>query len=261
MASRLVQVYMFHYSSMQTDQPANLDFFSPISKISVWSTSPKAHNLTAGYVDSASALNKINSILPAYGASNLEQALAAPSGKVLVFTDLQSSNKITDPQINLVDFGIKKEMFLKNDIHIHVPEGATPKDGPSAGAALCNTIVSAFTGIPVSKDVAMTGEITLRGMVTPIGGLKEKLLAAVRGGIKTVLIPEKNVKDLEEIPDVIKNALKIIAVSKVDEVLKHALTQSLKPLTELEIEVDNQILEAQFRSPLQPSSSQTLVTH
>lgn len=149
------------------------------------------------------------------------------------------------------DFGIKKEMFLKNDIHIHVPEGATPKDGPSAGAAICNTIVSAFTGIPVNKDIAMTGEITLRGMVTPIGGLKEKLLAAVRGGIKTVLIPEKNVKDLEEIPDVIKNAVEIIPVTKVDEVLAKALTQPLKPLTQIEIDADNQMLEAQFRVPEQ----------
>jgi len=136
------------------------------------------------------------------------------------------------------DFGIKKEKFLKNDIHIHVPEGATPKDGPSAGAAMCNTIISVLTGIPVRKDVAMTGEITLRGMVTPIGGLKEKLLAAIRGDIKTVLIPAKNVKDLEEIQSDIKGRVEIIPVTTVDEVVKYALTQAMKPLTEDEIRED-----------------------
>ncbi len=136
------------------------------------------------------------------------------------------------------DFGIRKEMFLKNDIHIHVPEGATPKDGPSAGAAICNTIVSAFTGIPANKDVAMTGEISLRGRVMPIGGLKEKMLAAGRGGIKKVLIPVKNVKDLEDIPETIKSKFEIIPVSTVDEVLKHALTKALKPLTGEEIKED-----------------------
>jgi len=159
------------------------------------------------------------------------------------------------------DFGIKKEMFLKNDIHIHVPEGATPKDGPSAGAAICNTIVSAFTGIPVNKNIAMTGELTLRGMVTPIGGLKEKLLAAVRGGIKTVLIPEKNVKDLEDIPDAIKNAVEIIPVSKVDEVLKYALIAPLNALSDVEIAADNQLIEAQFRSAPQQPNNQEIVKH
>ncbi|MDX1949416.1 MAG: endopeptidase La, partial [Rickettsiales bacterium] len=136
------------------------------------------------------------------------------------------------------DFGIKKDKFWKNDIHIHCPEGATPKDGPSAGGAMCTTIVSVLTGIPVNKDVAMTGEISLRGRVMPIGGLKEKLLAAGRGGIKKVLIPEKNVKDLEDIPSEIKDKLEIIPVNTVDELLSHALTSDLIPLTYAEIEED-----------------------
>ena len=108
--------------------------------------------------------------------------------------------------------GIKDEMFEKRDMHIHVPDGATPKDGPSAGAAMTTAFVSALTGIPVRADVAMTGEITLRGEVTAIGGLKEKLLAAHRGGIKTVLIPEENVKDLQDIPENVKNDLEIVPV-------------------------------------------------
>jgi len=119
--------------------------------------------------------------------------------------------------------GIKDEVFEKKDIHIHVPDGATPKDGPSAGAAMTTTMVSAFTGIPVRADVAMTGEITLRGEVTAIGGLKEKLLAALRGGIKTVLIPEENVKDLAEIPDNVTAGLEIIPVKWIDRVLEIAL--------------------------------------
>jgi ATP-dependent Lon protease len=124
-----------------------------------------------------------------------------------------------------VDFGIKPPMFEKTDIHVHVPEGATPKDGPSAGVAMVTAIVSVLTGIPVKKDVAMTGEITLRGRILPIGGLKEKLLAALRGGIKKVLIPEENAKDLSEIADVIKGGLEIIPVKRMDEVLAHALTR------------------------------------
>jgi ATP-dependent Lon protease len=111
-----------------------------------------------------------------------------------------------------------------------VPEGATPKDGPSAGVAMVTAIVSVMTGIPVRRDVAMTGEITLRGRVLPIGGLKEKLLAALRGGIKTVLIPEDNAKDLAEIPDNVKNGLDIIPVSRVGEVLKQALVRELQPI-------------------------------
>ena len=124
-----------------------------------------------------------------------------------------------------VGLGIEPPMFEKKDIHVHVPEGATPKDGPSAGVAMVSAIVSVMTGIPVRRDVAMTGEITLRGRVLPIGGLKEKLLAAHRGGIKTVLIPEENAKDLTEIADTIKSGLEIIPVSRMDEVLKHALTR------------------------------------
>ena len=125
-----------------------------------------------------------------------------------------------------IDFGIKPPLFDKRDIHVHVPEGATPKDGPSAGIAMVTAIVSVMTGIPAAKDVAMTGEITLRGRVLPIGGLKEKLLAALRGGIKKVLIPEENAKDLAEIPDNVKSGLEIIPVGRMDEVLAHALVRA-----------------------------------
>jgi ATP-dependent Lon protease len=128
-------------------------------------------------------------------------------------------------QSRSLDFGIKPTLFKTKDIHVHVPEGATPKDGPSAGIAMCTTIVSVLTGIPVRKNVAMTGEVTLRGTVLPIGGLKEKLLAALRGGITKVLIPHENVKDLEEIPDNVKKGLEIVSVKHVDEVLKHALVR------------------------------------
>ena len=131
-------------------------------------------------------------------------------------------------------FGLNPFDLEKNDIHVHVPEGATPKDGPSAGVAMVTSIVSALTGIKVKSTVAMTGEITLRGRVLPIGGLKEKLLAAKRGGIKTVLIPIDNKKDLVEIPDNIKDELKIIFVSKIDEVIKNALVEQPKKLTALE---------------------------
>jgi ATP-dependent Lon protease len=129
-----------------------------------------------------------------------------------------------------VDFGIEPPLFEKKDIHVHVPEGATPKDGPSAGVAMVTAIVSVMTGIPVRRDVAMTGEITLRGRVLPIGGLKEKLLAAHRGGIKKVLIPEENAKDLTEIGDNIKSGLEIIPVSRMGEVLSHALTRMPEPI-------------------------------
>ena len=128
------------------------------------------------------------------------------------------------------EFGIKPTVFEKKDIHVHVPEGATPKDGPSAGVAMCTSIVSVLTGIPVRKDVAMTGEITLRGRVLPIGGLKEKLLAALRGGLKTVLIPKDNEKDLAEIPDNVKRGLTIVPVNTVDDVLRNALTKPLVPI-------------------------------
>ncbi len=133
-----------------------------------------------------------------------------------------------------VGLGIKDEVFEKKDIHIHVPDGATPKDGPSAGAAMTTALVSAITGIPVRSDVAMTGEITLRGEVTAIGGLKEKLLAALRGGIKTVLIPEENLKDLQEIPDNVKEGLEILPVKWIDKVLELALERVPMPLTEEE---------------------------
>ena len=124
-----------------------------------------------------------------------------------------------------ISFGIKPTLFEKRDIHVHVPEGATPKDGPSAGVAMSVSIVSVLTGIPVRRDVAMTGEITLRGRVLPIGGLKEKLLAALRAGITTVFIPKDNEKDLAEIPDNVKKNLKIIAVSDVDQVIAQALAR------------------------------------
>ncbi|MGA7612017.1 MAG: endopeptidase La, partial [Xanthobacteraceae bacterium] len=129
-----------------------------------------------------------------------------------------------------VDFGIEPPLFDKRDIHVHVPEGATPKDGPSAGVGMVTAIVSVMTGILARRDVAMTGEITLRGRVLPIGGLKEKLLAALRGGIKTVLIPEENVKDLVDISDSVKNSLEIIPVSRMDEVLARALMRAPEPI-------------------------------
>ncbi|KKB78140.1 DNA-binding protein [Devosia soli] len=129
-----------------------------------------------------------------------------------------------------IDFGIKPPMFDTRDIHVHLPEGATPKDGPSAGIGLATAIVSVMTGIPVRNDVAMTGEITLRGRVLPIGGLKEKLLAALRGGIKTVLIPEENVRDLQEIPDIVKEGMEIVPVSRMDQVIERALVRKPEPI-------------------------------
>ena len=135
-------------------------------------------------------------------------------------------------------FGIKPTLFEKRDIHVHVPEGATPKDGPSAGVAMATSIVSVLTQTPVRKDVAMTGEITLRGRVLPIGGLKEKLLAALRGGIKTVLIPRENEKDLAEIPDNVKKGLRIVPVATVEEALRAALAE---PLTAIEWNEDDEV--------------------
>jgi ATP-dependent Lon protease len=123
--------------------------------------------------------------------------------------------------------GLKEKDYKEIDIHLHVPEGATPKDGPSAGIAIYTTIVSLMTKTPVRRNIAMTGEITLRGKVLPIGGLKEKLLAASRGGVKTVLIPIDNVKDLKEIPENIKNKLEIIPVTKIEEVLQYALVKKV----------------------------------
>ncbi|WP_062116353.1 endopeptidase La [Aureimonas sp. AU40] len=138
-----------------------------------------------------------------------------------------------------IEFGIEPPLFDRRDIHVHVPEGATPKDGPSAGTAMATAIVSVMTGIPVRRDIAMTGEVTLRGRVLPIGGLKEKLLAALRGGIKTVLIPEENAKDLAEIPDNVKNNLEIIPVSHMNEVLANALIR--KPEAIEWTEADNPV--------------------
>ena len=129
-----------------------------------------------------------------------------------------------------IDFGIKPTLFEKRDIHVHVPEGATPKDGPSAGIAMATSIISVLTGVAVRKDVAMTGEISLRGRALPIGGLKEKMLAALRGGIKTVLIPRDNEKDLADIPDNVKKGLKIIPVTTIDDALKEALVVALVPI-------------------------------
>ncbi len=150
--------------------------------------------------------------------------------------------------------GIADDFYQKNDIHIHLPEGAIPKDGPSAGIGLCTALVSVLTGIPVRCDVAMTGEITLRGEVLPIGGLKEKLLAAVRGGLQRVLIPEENVRDLAEIPDNIKNKLEIIPVKWIDKVLELALERLPEPLSE-------ESAASAGNPPSENSSAQSIVTH
>ena len=128
--------------------------------------------------------------------------------------------------------GINPEVFDKTDIHVHVPEGAIPKDGPSAGITMYTTLVSVLTKIAVRNDVAMTGEITLQGRVLPIGGLKEKLLSAIRGGIKTVVIPKGNEKDLADLPDIVKKKLKIVLAENVSEVLSVALECPVKPLME-----------------------------
>ncbi|ARP94595.1 endopeptidase La [Bordetella genomosp. 13] len=153
--------------------------------------------------------------------------------------------------------GFADSVFEKHDMHVHVPEGATPKDGPSAGIAITTAMVSALSGIPVRADVAMTGEITLRGEVLPIGGLKEKLLAAHRGGIKTVLIPEENVKDLADIPDNVKNFLEIVPVRWIDKVLELALERLPEPLAEEEA-----VKESMVAKPVEPSSSSdTLIKH
>jgi ATP-dependent Lon protease len=129
-----------------------------------------------------------------------------------------------------IRFGIKPTLFDRRDIHVHVPEGATPKDGPSAGIAMATSIVSVLTGIPIRRDIAMTGEITLRGRVLPIGGLKEKLLAALRAGLTTVFIPKENEKDLAEIPDNVKKHLKLVPVADVDEVIAQALANRPEPI-------------------------------
>nr|WP_306030141.1 endopeptidase La [Stappia sp. MMSF_3263] len=155
-----------------------------------------------------------------------------------------------------VDFGIEPPLFEKRDIHVHVPEGATPKDGPSAGIAMATAVISVMTGIPVRRHVAMTGEITLRGRVLPIGGLKEKLLAALRGGITTVMIPEDNAKDLAEIPDNVKNGLEIIPVARMEDVLKTALVR----LPE-RIEWDEAAAEAAAKAVVKDDDSSKLIAH
>jgi ATP-dependent Lon protease len=167
----------------------------------------------------------------------IEAAMMPGKGKMTVTGNLRDVMKesisaaASYVRSRAVAFGIEPPLFDKRDIHVHVPEGATPKDGPSAGVAMVAAIVSVMSGIPVRRDVAMTGEITLRGRVLPIGGLKEKLLAASRGGMKTVLIPEENAKDLVEISDTIKKGLDIIPVSRMDEVLERALTRKPEPIT------------------------------
>ena len=130
-----------------------------------------------------------------------------------------------------VDFGLEPPLFDRRDIHVHVPEGATPKDGPSAGIGMATAIVSVLTGIPVRHDIAMTGEVTLRGRVLPIGGLKEKLLAALRGGVKKVLIPEENAKDLVDLPASVRNGMEIVPVSRMEEVIKQALVRQPQAIT------------------------------
>jgi ATP-dependent Lon protease len=166
----------------------------------------------------------------------IEAAMMPGKGKMTVTGNLRDVMKESISAANAyvrsraVEFGIEPPLFDRRDIHVHVPEGATPKDGPSAGIAMGSAIVSVMTGIPVHRDVAMTGEITLRGRVLPIGGLKEKLLAALRGGIKKVLIPEDNVKDLAEISEAVKNGLDITPVARMEDVLKHALVRLPEPI-------------------------------
>jgi ATP-dependent Lon protease len=166
----------------------------------------------------------------------IEAAMMPGKGKMTVTGNLRDVMKesisaaASYVRSRAIDFGIEPPLFDKRDIHVHVPEGATPKDGPSAGVAMVTAIVSVMSGIAVKRDVAMTGEITLRGRVLPIGGLKEKLLAAQRGGIKTVLIPEENAKDLVDVNESIKSKLNIIPVSRMDEVLAHALVRKPEPI-------------------------------
>jgi len=166
----------------------------------------------------------------------IEAAMMQGKGRMTVTGNLRDVMKesisaaASYVRMRAVAFGIKPPLFDNRDIHVHVPEGATPKDGPSAGVAMATAIVSVMTGIPVRRDLAMTGEITLRGRVWPIAGLKEKLLAALRGGIKTVLIPEENAKDLVEISESIKKGLEIVPVSRMDEVLARAMTRKPEPI-------------------------------
>jgi ATP-dependent Lon protease len=148
-------------------------------------------------------------------------------------------------------FGVKPSIFARKDIHVHLPEGAVPKDGPSAGIGMVTAMISTLTGIPVRRDIAMTGEVTLRGRVLPIGGLKEKLLAALRGGIATVLIPAENEKDLAEIPAAVKDNLEIVPVQHVDEVLTRALVEPVQPIEWTDDD------ERAAEPPVHPSSPET----
>ena len=172
----------------------------------------------------------------------IESAIMPGKGKMQITGKLgevmQESIKAAKSYIRSksLDFGIIPPIFDKKDFHVHVPEGATPKDGPSAGIAMVTSIISAVTEIPVDKNVAMTGEITLRGLVLPIGGLKEKLLAAHRAGIKKVLIPTENKKDLIEVPKTILDNIEIIPVKNVEEVLKVALVKPLKRVEWVEVD-------------------------
>ncbi len=187
----------------------------------------------------------------------IESAVMPGKGKMQITGKLgevmQESVKAAKSYIRSksLEFGIIPPIFDKKDFHIHVPEGATPKDGPSAGIAMVTSIVSAITEIPVDKKVAMTGEVTLRGLVLPIGGLKEKLLAAHRAGIKKVLIPTDNKKDLAEVPDSIKKNMEIIAVKNVDDVLKIALTKNLKRVEWVEVEqISKNKTEKSLKAPI-----------
>jgi len=166
----------------------------------------------------------------------IEAALMPGKGKMTVTGNLRDVMKesisaaASYVRMRAIAFGIEPPRFDKKDIHVHVPEGATPKDGPSAGVAMVTAIVSVMTGIPVRRDVAMTGEITLRGRVLPIGGLKEKLLAALRGGIRTVIIPDENRKDLVDLPKAVTQGMKIVPAKWIDEVLDIALERPLSPV-------------------------------
>jgi ATP-dependent Lon protease len=172
----------------------------------------------------------------------IESAMMPGKGKMQITGKLgdvmQESVKAAKSYVRSksLEFGIIPPIFEKKDFHVHVPEGATPKDGPSAGIAMVTSIISSITGIPVNRSIAMTGEVTLRGHVLPIGGLKEKLLAAHRARIATVIIPEDNKKDLAEIPKNILDDIEIKTVESVDEVLKIALTKELKPIEWIEVE-------------------------
>ena len=196
----------------------------------------------------------------------IESAMMPGKGKMTVTGNLRDVMKesisaaASYVRMRAIAFGIEPPSFDKKDIHVHVPEGATPKDGPSAGVAMVSAIVSVMTGIPVRRDVAMTGEITLRGRVLPIGGLKEKLLAASRGGMKTVLIPEENAKDLVEISENIKKNLEIVPVSRMDEVLARALVRKPEPIEWDEEKSKPTETSVTTEPPLEEDSS-TLTAH